>query len=229
VSAIIRASTISCIAPKAQIPSTVTLRILGNYSQVLGTFQFKYFGILNLSPLSGVGGTAVHVLLGGLKFPNNSALLRPACYFQSVPEVGVLAAVAQPPSSDDRPTCRFEAMVNRSALLPAERRCIVTGSVFGVLQSRITCVAPSVENQPRCSSSDCLVYLDVSLDGGASFTQEKRPFIYIPIISVLSLSLSSAPFEGGTTITVFGSNFKDVPQLSCRYSNAYIGKTERHR
>jgi hypothetical protein len=216
-------STVSCLSPRAQVPSTVILRILGNTSQVLGTFQFSYFGILNLGPLSGEGGTVIHILLGGLKFPNNStsiSSLRPVCYFQSNPEVGVLAAIAQSRSSGGLTSCRFEAMANRSALLPPERRCVVAGSVLSVLQSRITCVAPTLENQLRCSSPECFVYLDVSLDGGASFTQEKRAFIYIPVISVLSLSLSSAPFEGGTTITVTGSNFKDVPQLSCRYSES---------
>jgi hypothetical protein len=215
---IIGESTASCISPRAQVPSTVVLRVLGNISQVLGTFQFFYFGILNLSPLSGEGGTAINILLGGLKFPRNSTFFRPICHFRSNPEVGGLAAIPQS-GSDGAAMCRFEAMANRSALLPPERRCIVAGSVFSVLQSRITCVAPILENQPRCSASECLVYLDVSLDGGASFTQEKRAFIYLPVTSVLSLSLSLAPFEGGTTITVRGSNFKDVPQLSCRYAS----------
>jgi hypothetical protein len=208
---IIGTSTASCFSPRAQIPSTVTLRILGNTSLVLGTFPFNYFGIFNLRPLSGEGGTVIHIFLGGLKFPNNSTSLRPVCTFQAMPEVGALAATSQS-------RCRFEAMANRSAVLPDSRRCTVAGSVFSVLQSRITCVAPILENQPRCSASECLVYLDVSLDGGASFTQEKRPFIFISVISVLSLSLSTAPFEGGSRITVFGSNFKDVPQLSCRSS-----------
>ncbi len=213
---IIGASTASCISPRTQIPKTTTLRILGNASLVLGTFQFNYFGILNLRPLSGEGGTVIHILLGGLKFPANSTALRPACIFQSIPELGVLAAITQSKSIQDRTSCRFEDIGNRSALLPDGRRCVVIGSVSSVLQSQITCIAPNLENQPRCSASQCLVYLDVSLDGGASFTQEKRTFIYIPVISVLSLSLSSAPFEGGAPITVLGTNFKDVPQLSCR-------------
>ena len=208
-----------CVSPKMRVPGAVTLRILGNNSIVVNSFRYNYFGISNLRPLTGEGGTAITVLVGGLHFPNNSSWFRPVCYFSLRPETGSLSPVRQSSTtSSSFPVCRISAMLNSSkaASLPLDQRCISAGIVPNIWQSRIVCSAPMVQNFSQCSLPGCVIYLDVSLDGGLSFTQEQRPFFYLPGATLTSISQSTAPFEGGTTITVLGSHLFDVPELSCR-------------
>ena len=206
------APVLGCTSPKPRFPGAVPLKVIGNNSAILNSFSFYYFGILNLRPLSGVGGTVINILIGGFRFPNDPSL-KPVCYFSVRSDSGDISVLPQSSNSladSQTAQCRFSAAVNRSD------RCVSVGKVLSSLQSRISCNAPLIQNSSQCSMPGCAIHVDVSLDGGQSFTQEQRPFLYLPGVSIRSVSLSSAPFEGGTAITVYGSNFDDVPELTCR-------------
>jgi hypothetical protein len=218
VSAVTKSQLLYCLSPKAQVPGVVALSVIGNKSVILNSFQYSYFGILNLRPLSGEGGTAISVLIGGLRFPSNSTLFQPVCSFSVKPATGRLRAVRSPStaSASSIPVCTFNATASSSASLTLDQPCTAAATVPNHWESKIVCPAPVVQDFPQCPLPGCAIYVDVSLDGGQSFTQQQRPFFYLPSAVLSAISQSTAPFEGGTTITVTGSRLFDVPELSCR-------------
>ena len=60
------------------------------------------------------------------------------------------------------------------------------------------------------------MYVEVSLDRQA-FTAQQTLFTISPPPAVTAISISSAPFEGGSRVTVLGRRFTDVLSLTCLF------------
>ena len=60
------------------------------------------------------------------------------------------------------------------------------------------------------------MYVEIALDGQA-FSSQQSPFLVSPALQMTALTISSAPFAGGSVVTVHGQNFQEVGSLTCRF------------
>jgi hypothetical protein len=50
-----------------------------------------------------------------------------------------------------------------------------------------------------------------------AFTAQQFPFAISPPLRVTQVLVSSAPFVGGSRVTIVGDNFADTASLTCRF------------
>ena len=100
------------------------------------------------------------------------------------------------------------------------RACVVPATAVSRL-SRIRCLSPRRPDILSCDEagvglSSCTMYVEIALDGQA-FSSQQSPFLVSPALQMTALTISSAPFAGGSVVTVHGQNFQEVGSLTCRF------------
>jgi hypothetical protein len=147
-------------------------------------------------------------------------------------------SLGSPPS----PACQSPSQTTSSS--QATAACLppcVTDAIAKPRLSRITCLTPRRSDVRECTTAaSCVMFVEISLDGHA-FTLQQRPYTISPPPRVDNVSLryssqqsprchvmfkrdlltqaclSSAPFEGGSLVSVAGKYFTDVESLTCRF------------
>lgn len=132
----------------------------------------------------------------------------------------------------DKPfKCKFSNVYNSTEFF------IVNGNEAA--PGRIQCLTPAVQI-PKFAYT----YLELSVDGGITYTDEKKVFSFIGdvfffcfisstsenslpsvALSVTSVSLATGPFSGNTLVTVTGTNFVLGAGLRCRFGERVTAAT----
>lgn len=108
------------------------------------------------------------------------------------------------------PTDDLECLIDSTTRVPATY----------IRQGQILCSIPQMQH----SIGD--VTLSVS-NNGQQFSVSRSTYTFYPQASVTSVSPSSGPLHGGTTVSVYGTGFVN-DTLSCQFDDIAIEKRERN-